>query len=103
MGLFGRKRVAGISEHELQHDHIQAQFDSVFPSYKPSSKTKRAALRTALSLAVDRDMNMSAGQKGGLIQKEEFETIVKGLLDGSVITETEAEKLRAIAEKPLKD
>lgn len=104
MGLFGKKRVKGISAYELEHDHIRSRLDSVFPAYKSSSKTKRVALHTALGLALDKDANMiGTGQKHGVIQREEFEQAVQGLTEGGVISEKEAEKLRAIAEKPLSD
>lgn len=103
MGLFGRKHVSGISQYELDHDHVRSRLDSVFPSYRSSSKVKRAALHTALELALDKDVNMSGTNQKGVIQKGEFDTIVNGLLDGGVISEKEAEKLQVVAEEPLKD
>lgn len=93
----------GISEYELSHDHVRSKLNGVFSSFSSSSKRKRAALNTALDLAVDKDVNMSGTGQKGVIQKDEFETIVNGLLEGDVITKKEAEKLRAIAEEPLSD
>lgn len=103
MGIFGSKHVAGISKYELEHEHILSRLDSVFPSFHESSKGKKAALHTALELALDRDTNMGSGQKNGLIQKDEFESIVHGLETGGAISKHEAEQLRKIAEKPLSD
>ncbi len=103
MGIFGRKRVKGITKYELEHKHIQSRLDSVFPSHYASSKRKRAALHTALGLAGDRDANMGSFQKGGIIQRDEFEAAVGGLEKGGVISKSEADKLRQIAEKPLSD
>jgi hypothetical protein len=101
MGLFGKKYVPGITEYELKHKHVLASLDSVFPSTSSSSKIKRAALHTALGLAGDRDDNMSSTQKHGVIQKDEFESIVGGLENGGVITPQEAEKLRERAAEAL--
>ncbi len=101
MGLFGSKRVKGITEYELKHKHVQSRLDGVFPSSSSSSKRKRAALHTALELAGDRDSNMSSSQKHGVIQSDEFETAVGGLEKGGVISENEANELRKIAEEPL--
>ncbi len=101
MGLFGSSRKKGITKYELEHKHIQSRLDSVFPSHLSSSKRKRAALHTALGIALDRDTNMSSSQKRGLIQREEFEEIVSGLESGEVISKKEAEELRKVAEEPL--
>lgn len=101
MGLFGKKYVPGITKYELEHKHIQSRMDSVFPSTHASSEIKRAALHTALGIAGDRDMNMRSSQKGGTIQRDEFNAAVSGLETGGVITKHEAEKLRSIADKPL--
>ncbi|HCC05332.1 TPA: hypothetical protein DEP58_03430 [Patescibacteria group bacterium] len=105
MGIFGKKTVAGISEYELKehHNKLQGQLDSVFPSTRSSSKLKRAALHTALGMGIDRDDNMSSTQKRGVIQREEFEAAVGGLAEQGIITTKEADKLRQIAEKPLRD
>ncbi len=103
MGIFGSRSVKGITKYELEHKHIQSRLDSVFPSHISSSKRKRAALHTALGLAGDRDANMTSSQKGGIIQREEFEAAVGGLEKGGVISKSEADKLRQVAEKPLSD
>ena len=79
-----------------------SRLDSVFPSYRASSKVKRAALHTALGLALDTDTNMSTNQKG-VIQREEFESAITGLEEGGVISAKEAGKLRKAAEKALSD
>ncbi len=103
MGIFGKKRVPGISTYELEHEHVRARLDSVFPSNRPSSKLKRTALHTALGIATDRDTNMGHRQKEGVIQREEFDTVVENLTKGGVITSDEATQLRKIAQKPLSD
>lgn len=101
MGLFGKKYVPGITKYELEHKHVQAHLDSVFPSSHASSKIKRAALHAALGMGLDRDVNMASSQKGGNIQREEFELAVGGLEQSGVISSEEAKKLRVVAEKPL--
>lgn len=101
MGLFGKKYVPGITKYELEHKHVLANLDSVFPASRASSKAKRAALHTALGLAGDHDSNMSSSQDG-VIQREEFEAIVGGFESSGFITADEAGKLRARAEKALK-
>jgi hypothetical protein len=73
----------------------------VFPSTHASSKAKRAALHTALGLADDHDSNMSSSQKGGVIQRDEFEAIVGGFESSGFITAEEAGKLRERAERAL--
>lgn len=103
MVLFGRKPVKGISQYELEKERVKAKFDSVFPARYASSKTKRAALHTALGIALDRDTNMHNAQKHGVIQRDEFEAIVVSLEEGGVISSQEALQLRAIAEEPLSD
>lgn len=103
MGIFGKKRVTGISKYELEHEHVRARLDSVFPSNRSSSKMKRVALHTALGIASDRDTNMGVRQKEGVIQREEFDSVVENLKKGGVITNEEATQLRSIAEEPLSD
>ena len=103
MGLFGGKRVKGISKHELTRERIQSKLNAVFTGSRSSRERKKAALNTALSVALDRDTNMGTHQKKGVIQREEFEMIVSGLEKGNVISSHDAEELRRIAEAPLND
>jgi hypothetical protein len=103
MGFFGKSRVKGITEYELKHKHVLAHLDSVFPHNLSSSKTKRAALHAVLGLASDRDTNMGHAQKGGIIQKDEFYAAIDGLEKGGVISTSEAQQLKSVAEKPLND
>jgi len=99
MGLFGKKTPKGISEYELTHDHVESRLNSVF-SNTSIGRRKRAALGTAMKQALDKD---SDSHKFGVVQREEFEGIVGGLQEGGVISESEANKLRNAAEKPLED
>ena len=104
MGIFGRKPVVGISDSELRehHNRLQRELDGVFPTgyfSSTSNKQKRVALHTALGIGMDRDPNMPASQKHGVIQPEEFEAAISG----GMYTPKEVEKLRKIAGKYLKD
>ena len=100
MGLFGRRRVKGISEYEMTRERLHGRLRSAFP-YGSSGRRKMAALDAALGVAMDADHNTAHTQR--VIQEDEFEAIVTSLEDGKVITPKEAQKLRAIAEKDLND
>ena len=101
MALFGRKRVKGISEYELEHEHVRSRIDSAFPNTSIGRK-KRAILKTGLDSALDHDSNMHHSQKG-VIQKEELENLVHGYKDSGVISDHEAEKVLRAAEEALED
>lgn len=100
MALFGKKHVAGITEYELEHKKLRSHFDSILGS-SSTGRTKRAALHTALEVALGRDANMPSSQKYGVIQQEEFDSIINGLHERGVISEDEAGRLRQVAEEHL--
>jgi hypothetical protein len=102
MNLFGGRKTKGISNYELDHERLKSRLGGVFPN-NDAGKRKRAAFFTALEIALDRDTNMSASQKYGVVQPEEFEKIISGLQGGDVISSSEAEELRTIAKEALAD
>ena len=76
---------------------IKSFLDSAF-SNNSSGRRKREILHTALKQALDRD---APHDRVGTIQREEFEQIVSDMQNGELISDTEAETLLSIAEKPL--
>lgn len=105
MGIFfSGHRKKGITKYELEHEHILNHFDAVLQHHSRKERDRRrAVLHNALELALDRDPNMSHSQRGGLIQADEFQTIVDGLLKSGELSSTEATHLKKIAEQPLSD
>jgi hypothetical protein len=106
MPLWGKKPVKGISDTELKEhgNRLANRLHSAFDGHSKNIRDqKRAILDSALGLTLDRDTNMSSGQKHGVVQSDEFEAVVGGLEKKGVFSKDEAARLRNAARDALND
>jgi uncharacterized protein YeeX (DUF496 family) len=104
MGLFGKRPVKGISDYELK-DHGNRLTNRLHAAFTDNTKhmrdQKRALLDTALGLVNDRDANMAPTQKKGIIQADEFESVVSSFEKQGMFSKDEAAHLRRTAHDAL--
>jgi len=110
MNLFWQSRKPGITEREyagkfLGKQNLSSRFRSILGANKffgsELGRRKAAAVDAALGVGLDADRNTPHDQH--VIQRDEFDTAIKALERGKVITAREAAELTKAAEKDLKN
>jgi|GEM_PF-3042065 len=92
----GRYHV-GLSEYELEKKRVHSRMYDGLGGNRSSRNRKMAAIDAVLGQALDKE----AGGRNRVISPEEFTASVESLVEGGLITESDAEHLHKVSEKYL--